>query len=111
MTTYTRVVIGGKDALAKTVVVAELTKTTNLSLPTPNTEGSHLLEDGTSQLMIRSRDSKQLKIAFTSGESGTKYVTINPGAVLSLEGIYFVSTTVYLQSPEVTTVEILELYT
>lgn len=86
-------------------------KITNLSLPTINTEVGHSLQDGLKGLVVRSRVPSVLKFSFTSSESGTKYVTINKGAVLFLEGIEFSSKTIFLQSDKVTTVEILELYT
>ena len=85
-------------------------KITDLSLPTPNTEVSHLLQDGIKGLMIRSRTLSKLKMAFISGESGTNYVTINEGAVFHTNVIEFTGASVYLQSDSTTVVEILELY-
>jgi len=89
---------------------------TNLSLPLINTEVSHTLQDGIAQFMIRNRDKVSTKVAFTSGESGTKYITLEAGAVLTLPDVNFTYgvtsfKTIYLQSGIVSTIEILELFT
>ena len=86
-------------------------KITNLSLPVADTEVSHTLQDSLKGLLVRARTPAVLKFAFTATESGSKYVTINKGAVLFLTEIEFSTKTIYLQSPTITTVEILELYT
>lgn len=82
---------------------------TNLSLPTPDTEVSHVLQTDLKQLLFKTRDRKSLKYAFVSGESGTKYMTVPPSGIVVLDGLSFSGKTLYLQSPSVTTVEILEL--
>ena len=90
---------------------ATTTKITNLSMPSANTEYSHSFTNNLKQFIIRSRKSAVVKIAFTNGESGTKYVTLPRGTNLCLEGLDFSSTTLYVQSDEATnTLEIIELY-
>jgi len=84
---------------------------TNLSLPTINTEVSHSLQDGLRAIMIRSRVLAKIQVGFVATESGTNYVTVNAGTVFYLNEIEFESSTIFLQSDTITTVEILELYT
>ncbi len=83
---------------------------TNLNIPVINTEVSHVLQDNLNELVIRSRDIAKVQISFVSTESGTKFVTINPGAVLCLNGLDFDTKTLYVQSDTVTTLEILEIH-
>jgi hypothetical protein len=90
---------------------AESPLITNLSLPTINTEVSHVLQNGLHEITIRNRTEAELKISYVSGESGTKYLTINANCVHTLEGLKFTGKTIYIQSPSISTVEILELYT
>lgn len=84
---------------------------TNLSIPSTATEVSHALQNGLKKIIIRSRVIATVQIAFTSTESGTKYITLSPGTVLCLDGIDFDSKTLYAQSDTITTLEILELHT
>lgn len=84
---------------------------TNLSVPLVATEVSHVLQSSVKRIVMRARNYAQLQIAFVSTESGTNYITIPQGATLDLDGIDFLSKTVYVQSNKAsTTVEILELY-
>ena len=85
-------------------------KISNLTISSPATETSFPLTDGLKALTIRSRDIAKLQLSFTSGESGTKYITISKGSVFHQDYIDFSSTTIYLQADKATTVEILELY-
>jgi len=85
---------------------------TNLSIPIANTEISHVLQLNLKQLIVKARtNGAKLKVSFVVGESGTKYVTIYPGCVLTLTDLGFSASTLYIQSSKVSTVvEILELY-
>ena len=85
-------------------------KITNKVIATPNSEVSHALSSNLKGLIVRARDIADTKISFTSGESGTKYVTIPKRAALELNDLSFASETLYLQTSIATTVEILELY-
>lgn len=85
-------------------------KITNLSIPTANTEVAHILQADLKQLIIKCRDSADVKCSFVLGESGSKYVTIFRGCVFHLSDLTF-NSTVYLQSTKGSlTVEILELF-
>jgi hypothetical protein len=74
------------------------------------TETSHVLQQNLNELVIRSRNMINLRLAFASGETINNYVTLKPGAVLSLGGLDLASTTIYIRSDSDDTVEILELY-
>lgn len=83
---------------------------TNLSMPSANTEYSHALQANVKQLWLRARGNSVLKLAFTSGESGTKFFTVSRGAVLFLDQLSFTGVTLYLQaSLAADTIEIMEL--
>jgi len=97
------------DAIPVIVNPVTLSKITNLSLPVIDTEVAHALVANLKEIIIRNRDKAEIKFSFVLGESGTKYVTLNAGAVLSLDSLKFTGETIYLQSPKVSTVEILEL--
>lgn len=71
----------------------------NVSIPTANTEVSHALPTGTKRFLIKLRDSATLKIAYSSGTSGTVFVTIPQSCFYSEERIGAASTTIYMQSP------------
>lgn len=90
---------------------AKNTEITNLVLTTSGVEQSLVLNNNLRGIIIRSRDLSTLQLAFVSGESSTKYLTIKPRAVLSLEDLEFATSTLYIQADsDNTIVEILELY-
>lgn len=110
MSTYARVLVNGKKALTKLIVIGETPKITNLDIPISDTEYQHVVTDGTTQIMIKSRNIARLKFAYTSGESAINYVTIEPGTTYSLGNIYLEGVTIYIQSSHTTTLEITEFY-
>lgn len=83
---------------------------TNFSVGSIGTEYSHSLTNGLKQVIIRSRIGANIQFSFTSGESGTKYITIPKGSTLHIEGLTFSGKTLYFQTDKVGIVEILELY-
>ena len=83
---------------------------TNINIITINTEVSHSLQSNLKLIIIRNRDKGVTKISFNSGESSTKYLTIQGGSVFTLDNITFASETIYLQSDKLSIVEIVELY-
>ena len=86
-------------------------KITNLELTDANTEYSHALTTNLKQCIIKARGFAKLQISFTSGDSGTKFLTIPNGTSLSLNDLDFTGKTLYLQSDTSSViVEILELY-
>ena len=50
-------------------------------------EFSQALTNGTKQLIIRTRESYDLKFSFVSGESKTKYITIPKNATYKVENV------------------------
>jgi hypothetical protein len=86
-------------------------KITNLAMATANIEYSHVLQNGVRQIYIRARNNSELKIAFTLGESGTKYITIPRFNSFHVNDLSFSGATLYLQaSLNNEVVEIFELF-
>lgn len=84
----------------------------NPTLTTAGVEQSIVLQNGLKQLIVRTQSpvNAKLQYAFTSGESGTNFMTIPAGASLSLKDTNFNSKTLYIQSNKNNTVvEILQL--
>lgn len=98
-------------SVSVTISASQNIKITNLSMPLANTEYSLLLTNNLKQLIIVSRSMARLQIAFTSTESGTKFITIPKGTSLSLFDLDLTGKTLYIQGDVPTsTVEIMELY-
>lgn len=94
-----------------TIEGASQTKITNLSLPNANTEYSLALSLNLKMITIRSRLLATIKFSFTSGESGTKYITLKPGTVFSRDNLTLASSTLYIQSNvDLNVIEILEFF-
>jgi len=87
------------------------TKITNLSAPTADTEVSLALQTNLKAITIRARTISTVKFSFTSGESGTTFITIPPGASYSQNQLGLSSATLYVQTDiDSNTLEILEYY-
>ena len=67
-------------------------------MATSGTEYSLALQSNLKQLIIRNRDGAQMQLSFTSGQSGTNYLTISRNAVFELTYLDFTAETVYLQA-------------
>lgn len=107
----TCVAVCGDDGGAIDVgIVAGTPNIVNTSIPLAGTEVSQAITDNTKRLEIRSRNlNANLQFAFTAGQSGTNFITINAGSTLSIDGLDLVSATLYIQSDKAgNTVEILE---
>lgn len=99
------------SSVSVTVAASQNAKVTNVTLTLQNTEYSHPLTSNLKQCIIKARGFAKLQISFTSGDSGTKFLTIPNGTSLSLNDLDFTSKTLYLQSDTSSVVvEILELY-
>ena len=84
---------------------------TNLVATTAGQEYSHTMQTGCRGFMIRCRQMADLQIAFVTGESLTKYITIPRGATFSLDLISFTGKTLYVTaSKDGATIEILETH-
>jgi len=53
---------------------------TNIPVASSGTETSFVFPVGTKKIFMKVRDNARLQLSFTSGQSGTNYVTIPPGA-------------------------------
>ena len=72
----------------------------NKSMSSANTEYSQALPDGVTKIDVKLRaQNALLKIAFTSSESGTKYITIPYGSSFHLENTNLNNIVLYFQSP------------
>lgn len=71
----------------------------NLTLTNANTEYSRALSSFSRKFMMQCRTLADLRVSFTSGESGTTYFTIPAGSSFNDNGIFSGVLTVYVQSP------------
>lgn len=79
----------------------------NVSIPLADTEVSHTLPTGTKRFLLMLRDRATLKLSYTTGTSGTTFMTIRPRVWYAEERIGAGTTTLYMQSPSASqTVEI-----
>lgn len=93
------------------ITYANSHKVSNPILATANTEYTIPLVANCKQLILKSRTIAKLQLSFISGDSNLKFITIYPGASLSLTEINFVSENIYVQSNKnSTTLELLELF-
>ena len=76
----------------------------NISVPTAATEVSITIPDSAMWISIYNRTDGLTKLAFVSGESGTNYVTINPGDCHEYTKRAGTSMIVYVQCPKATQV-------
>lgn len=81
----------------------------NLSIPLANTEYAQVLNNSVKKILIRARNKAKLQFSFVSGDTGSLYVTIEPGAVFFEENLDLSNVTLYVQgSTAGNVVEILE---
>lgn len=72
----------------------------NVPLAAANTEYSLALPANTKRFMLKLRQRSILQVAYTVGDSATKYFTLWPGCVYTEESLNFSSgITLYVQSP------------
>jgi hypothetical protein len=70
----------------------------NLELASADTEYALVLADNTFKFTLKSRNGASLKLAYTSGESGTNYISI-PVGITYWEDEINILRSLYLQSP------------
>jgi hypothetical protein len=86
------------DTIAGGLGVTDTTTTIfNVAIPLANTEVSQALPANTKKFMFKSRSKSTIKFAYTSGASGTTYITLPAGAVYEDDN-YYTSLTIYFQS-------------
>lgn len=71
----------------------------NLTLTLANTEYSQALTSFSHKFMMQCRTLADLRVSFTTGESGTVYFTIPAGSSFKENGVFSGVLTVYVQSP------------
>lgn len=98
---------GGGSTVTVADTAVQVPTILNLPLPTANTEVATALAIDTKRFWLRARGRGWLKLAYTLGESGTRYVSIPPGGFYSEAGLGGAVVTLYLQSP--TAGELVEL--
>jgi len=99
------------SSTSSTSGIATTPTITNLVLDaTPGTEESHVFVANLKQVMIKARQSNhELQFSFTTGETDTKFVTIEAGTNYFEQNLNLSSTTLFIESNKASTiVEILE---
>lgn len=71
----------------------------NVAITDANTEYSYALIDGVAAVSVQCRGTCAVKLAFTSGASGSTYVTIKSGTAYYETNISSFGNTLYFQSP------------
>lgn len=100
---------GGEVNVTADIEVATTPVIYNLPAPVSGTEYSQALTIKTKQFLIRVRGNADLQLAFTSGESGIKFITIPRGASYKESSLDLSSVTLYFQVNKASqVVEILE---
>lgn len=72
--------------------------TYNLAMASASNEYSQALPTNTKKIVIRSRGTNDLRLAWVSGETATSYITIPAGSSFQLDGVWLRGATVYLRS-------------
>ncbi len=63
-----------------------------------NTEFTETIPGTVKQFIIRARGNSEIKLAFNTGETSTKYITISKHASLSQENLDATNLTIYLKT-------------
>ena len=84
-------------------------KITNFVVASASTEEEHQLTANTRRLLMRSRNGSEMRVAFVSGDTSTKYLTVKRGTVYSEDGLDF-SGKVFFQTTLTDVVEIIEWF-
>lgn len=71
----------------------------NVIMEISNTEYNFKIPDQAKKVLIRLRDTAYTgKLAYTSGKSGTEFLTLPVGVAKTIDGVYLVDKTFYFQS-------------
>lgn len=101
--------VGGYGNIASNISIRDTDTTAtiyNVSTPLAATEYSQALPADTKQFILKTRSNAKLQLSYTSGQSGTLFVTIHGSAVYSDDNFYS-SQTLYFQVDKSDTVEII----
>lgn len=89
--------ISGTIKAKASLALPESPEIFNVSIPLANTEVEQALGSNIQGFTVRCRGEAEMKLAFTTGESGTKFITIPKGCSFSESDINF-SGSVFLQT-------------
>jgi len=82
----------------------------NLAMAIKDTEYSQVIPNGTTKLLIRSRNSNDIKLSYTDGESGTKFITIPAGSTGKwIEALELNGKTLYMQYADGESADVAEI--
>jgi hypothetical protein len=70
----------------------------NLPMPVANTEYSQALSANTKQFLLRARGTSKLRIAYTVGETATKYLTLDPRESLEVLDLSLTGVIIYARA-------------
>ena len=94
-----------------TSVTGQTPNIVNLTLGVAGTESSTVLPVNTVKFTITERNSEKLQFSFTSGQSGTNYITVKRGVTREEKDLEFTSAqTLYVQAPSKDNAEVEILY-
>lgn len=79
----------------------------NIVIAAIDTEQSFAIPNGTKHFRLRTRGRAVLKYSYTSGESGTKYITIPPLYTEVVDNIDSSGLVIYFQANRIDTVELI----
>ena len=83
----------------------------NVAAAVAGTEYSQVLSNNVKKFAIKCRGNAQIQLAFVSGQTGSNFITIPSGAVLSEDSLLLTGKTLYFQTNKPTQiVEILEWF-
>ncbi len=82
----------------------------NVTLGAINTEQSQVLPVNTKEFLIRTRGNSELKLAYSSGDSGTLFTTV-PRKATKVVSQFFTTQTIFFQSPQTGDIVEIEAYT
>lgn len=88
--------------------VSTTPKIYNVAVATANTETSQTLSVGIKKFTIFVRGLATLKLSFTSGQSGTNYITVPAGSAYHADELKFSGTLYFQTTKDTQTVEITE---
>jgi hypothetical protein len=93
-------ILSGTIRAKATIEAASNPNIVNLPMAIASTEYSYAISAGTKQLSIRARQKAKLRMAFVSGDTAIKFVTIENGCNYFLDNVTLNGITLYLQADQ-----------
>jgi len=91
--------INPDGSINTTANAADTPSISNIAIPTANTEQSFAFPNDTKKISFKLRGNGKLKYAYTSGQSGTNFITAYPGNTVTITDILLTAgLTIYFQS-------------